>query len=253
MKRDSLYSLYAKIERRITPTLRYSQYFYEDVLREILPAGASWLDLGCGHKVLPIWREKQERDLVGKAGVVVGFDYDSPSLRKHRSINNLVCGEISALPFPDNTFDLVTANMVVEHLDDPQVQFREVQRVLRPGGTFLFHTPNINGYTTVAARMIPEFLKAPLAEVLDGRPAGDVFKTHYRANSESQIQHVALDSGFDVGKIRFIASSAKFAIIVPVAFFELFWIRLLLTRKLRHLRTNLIVTLKKPQYGAAKA
>ena len=33
------------------------------------------------------------------------------------------------------TFDLVTANMVVEHLTQPVRQFSEIQRVLRPGGT----------------------------------------------------------------------------------------------------------------------
>ncbi len=246
MKRERLYAIYAKIERRITPGLRYSQYFYEDALRDSIRESSSWLDLGCGHRVLPVWREKEEQSLVRTAGFVVALDCDWPSLLKHRSIQNRVCGDISHLPFRDNTFDVVSANMVVEHLEKPEVQFREIHRVLKPGGIFIFHTPNASGYTTVAARMVPEFAKVGLIRVLDGRPARDVFKTHYRANTESQIRRVAQKSGLDVVKIRFIASSAKFAVIVPLAFLELFWIRLLLTDTFRRLRTNLIVLLQKP-------
>jgi ubiquinone/menaquinone biosynthesis C-methylase UbiE len=246
MNRSLLYRIYGKIERQIAPSLKYCQYFYEDTLMEMVRKETQWLDLGCGHQVLPPWREKEERDLVQKAKLVVGFDYDLPSLLKHRSIRCKVRGDISALPFGDDTFDLVTANMVVEHLANPDVQFREVHRILKPGGVFVFHTPNVNGYTTVAARIVPEFMKVGLIQVLDGRPAEDVFKTHYRANRESQIRRVARETGFEIVKIRFIVSTAKFAVVAPLAIFELFWIRLLMTRPFRSLRTNLIVTLAKP-------
>jgi len=251
MNRQNLHRIYDGIERRIVPGLKYSQYLYEEALRESLCERAWWLDLGCGHQVLPPWRAKEEADLVRKAQVVVGLDSDWPSLLKHRSIHHKVRGDISSLPFRDNTFDLVTANMVVEHLAEPGVQFREVHRVLRPGGVFLFHTPNASGYTTVSARLIPEFLKARLIQLLDGRPPEDVFKTHYRANTESQIRRLARETCFEVAKIRFIVSTAKFAVFAPLAFFELFWIRLLMTHRFRPLRTNLIVTLAKPSPGAS--
>jgi ubiquinone/menaquinone biosynthesis C-methylase UbiE len=246
MNREPLYEIYAKIERRIIPGLRYSQYLYEDALRDSLRPNSSWLDLGCGHRVLPVWREKEEQSLVRVVQRAVGLDYDWPSLLKHRSIQMRVRGDISHLPFSDNSFDVVTANMVVEHLEEPAAQFREIRRVLKPTGMFIFHTPNANGYTTVAARMVPEFMKSGLIQMLDGRPAEDVFETHYRANTASQIRKLANENGLDVVKIRFIATTAKFAVIAPIAFLELLWIRLLLTRAFRPLRTNLIVTLRKP-------
>jgi SAM-dependent methyltransferase len=246
MNRDRFYGIYAKIERSITPGLRYAQYFYEDSLRDALNENPWWLDLGCGHRVLPAWREREEQSLVRAARCVVGFDFDWVSLLKHRSIKIRVRGDISHLPFSDNVFDVVTANMVVEHLDKPAVQFREVLRVLKPGGIFIFHTPNAYGYTTIAARLIPERLKTGLIKVLDGRPSEDVFRTHYRANTEGQICKLAQETGLQVKSIRYVASSAKLAVIFPLAFLELFWIRLLLTRPFRRLRTNLIVTLAKP-------
>jgi ubiquinone/menaquinone biosynthesis C-methylase UbiE len=245
MNRQTLYSIYGKLERLIAPKLRYSQYLYEEAIRTSLEAGAFWLDLGCGHQVLPPWRASQEKQLVGNAGLVVGFDYDMPSLRKHRSIRNRVRGDIGFLPFPDKSFDLVTANMVIEHIAKPQIQLGEVCRVLRPGGLFVFHTPNAWGYSTILARLLPEFLKGRLAQLLDDRPPEDVFKTFYLANTERRIRHLADQTGFQVEQVRLIASSAKFAVIAPLAFFELFWIRLLMTRALRAFRTNLIVTLVK--------
>jgi ubiquinone/menaquinone biosynthesis C-methylase UbiE len=42
----------------------------------------------------------------------------------------------SALPFPDNYFDLVNSQAVLEHVDDQSKTLQEINRVLRPGGCF---------------------------------------------------------------------------------------------------------------------
>lgn len=47
------------------------------------------------------------------------------------------CTDLTALPFEDNTFDLVMAGHVIEHLPDPQAALRELVRVLRPGAPLL--------------------------------------------------------------------------------------------------------------------
>jgi ubiquinone/menaquinone biosynthesis C-methylase UbiE len=243
--RKSLYSLYWKMERLLVPELKYCQYIYEDVLNAAVKSDTKWLDLGCGHQVLPEWRFEQEKRLVEKAGMVVGIDADLPSVEKHRSVHLRLVGNISALPFRENSFDLITANMVVEHLDNPMVQFQEVSRVLKPGGVFVFHTPHAHGYATVMARLLPERFKPALIRILQGRPTEDVFKTFYRANTEADIQRFAQATGFDPIEIRLIASSAELAMLPPLAFLELLWIKLTLTRVFRRFRTNLIVTLAK--------
>lgn len=48
-------------------------------------------------------------------------------------------GDARQLPFPDSTFDTVAASLVFCSVDDPDRALREVHRVLRPGGRFLFH------------------------------------------------------------------------------------------------------------------
>ena len=89
-----------------------------------------------------IFHEILQRSLVKLPNLVIDLDYDYLSLVKHKTIKNLVCGDINHLPFPNNLFDLVTANMVFEHLNNPQQSLNEISRVLKIGGKLIFHTPN---------------------------------------------------------------------------------------------------------------
>jgi 2-polyprenyl-3-methyl-5-hydroxy-6-metoxy-1,4-benzoquinol methylase len=49
----------------------------------------------------------------------------------------------SGLPYEDDVYDIVLAVELVEHIDDHTTFFTEVCRVLKPGGEFIFTTPNI--------------------------------------------------------------------------------------------------------------
>ena len=159
--RQLLFRIYWALERVIAPGLKYSHDLYEDVLESQVQGDTTWLDLGCGHQILPLWRAAQEERLVERCKSVVGIDADRPSVSKHRTIRLRVAGDIGRLPWRDGTFTLVTANMVVEHLDAPGMQFAEIARVLKPGGVFIVHTPNRRGYATIAARLIPTSAMTP--------------------------------------------------------------------------------------------
>lgn len=243
--RRSLLQIYWAMQRVIVPSLKYSQYLYEDVLKAHVGPETIWLDIGCGHQVLPEWRAEEEQRLVSHCKMLVGFDYDMDSLKKHRNLHYKVRGAISSLPFRNKYFDLVTANMVVEHLDNPEEQFREVGRVLKPGGIFIFHTPNARSYTTMLASLIHRGLKDKLIYLLDGREEEDVFETYYRANTQQSIKDMSQKTDFNIVKVKMIASDAAFSVIPPLAFLELFCIRLLMTKPFAPLRTNIIAILKK--------
>ena len=51
----------------------------------------------------------------------------------------IVDGDVHDLPFPDASFDTVTASLVFCSVTNPGAALTEVHRVLRPGGRFLFH------------------------------------------------------------------------------------------------------------------
>jgi SAM-dependent methyltransferase len=236
--------------RRIAPTLRHPQRLYEEALKAHITPQTVWLDMGCGHQILPAWRQgavDDERALVETCRMVVGMDYDRPSLQRHRSITHTVRGDITDLPFRDGTFNLVTANMVVEHLAEPERQFREVERALMPGGLFIFHTPNALGYYVMLARLVPERIKPRLVSMIDARPEEDIFRTFYRANSPARIQALADRSGFDVQAIHMIASPgiAAFMLVPPLGLLQIGWIKLSMARTCRSLRSNIITVLRK--------
>ena len=243
--RTRLLNIYWTLRRAIAPTLRYSQYSYEEALKRYVTPSVEWVEVGCGHAILPNWRSNEERQLVKTCKAIFGIDYDLPSLKAHRNITKKLRGDVTKLPFKSEAFDLVTANMVVEHLDDPAEQFREISRILKPKGVFLFHTPNAYGHGVILSQFVPEWLKGKLIYLLEGRDEQDIFPTHYKANTEAQVKMLAHANGFEVVQLDLIATDAIFAMIPPLAALELLWIRLLMTQPFRSLRTNMIVALRK--------
>lgn len=244
MLRNTLYGLYLATERTLAPSLRYSQLIYEDEISCRLKHDTTWLDVGCGHQILPPWRPSQELALVSRCQTVVGLDPCLPALRMHRSITRLVAGDISRLPFTDASFDLATANMVVEHLSDPLAQFCEVRRVLKMGGRFLFHTPNAFSYFCLVRRLVPSRLNKHLVRLLDGRPVEDVFPVQYKANTTARISDVARLTGFRVKRIKMLVSSPVFVFIPPIMVIELLWLRVLMLKPFKSWRTNIIAELE---------
>ena len=237
--------IYWASQRLIIPSFKSSESVYAELLPRYVARDARWLDLGCGRSILPKWRKEEETRLAATCRQVVGIDYDIDSIKSNHGLSAKIRGNVIQLPFKNDAFDLITANMVVEHLDTPRDQFLEISRIMRPKGLFLFHTPNVFGYGVLVARLVPQWLKNKLIYLLEGREEGDVFETYYRANSEKRIHKLARACGFEVVKIEMLVSDPVFAAIPPFFVPELIWIRMLMTKPLRSLRTNIIAILQK--------
>jgi SAM-dependent methyltransferase len=54
------------------------------------------------------------------------------------------CEDLECLTFPDNSFDLFITQDVMEHIFDLEKAFKEIARVLKPGGAHIFTAPLIN-------------------------------------------------------------------------------------------------------------
>jgi 2-polyprenyl-3-methyl-5-hydroxy-6-metoxy-1,4-benzoquinol methylase len=54
-------------------------------------------------------------------------------------------------------FDIVYSRSVWEHLTDPEKVMSEVGRVLKPGGLLILTTPNKYDYTSLVARLTPQW------------------------------------------------------------------------------------------------
>jgi SAM-dependent methyltransferase len=243
---DTTDALYRKWKHRLVPGLRHSQYAYKDALEEHLHPRTCWLDAGCGHGVFPSWMKERGESLVARCDFVVGMDCDCPSLWENRVVNALVAGDLGDLPFQAGSFDVVSANMVVEHLSEPDRVGQALHRVLKPGGVFIFHTPNYLHYQTVLASLIPQGLKYKLIEFLEGRAEKDAFPTFYRLNTVKAVRALANRQGFTVRDLRMVNSTPETFRLGPVALLlEMLLIRLTEWRPLRAFRSNLVVVLEK--------
>ena len=96
------------------------------IFRVFGPSRGRVLDIGCG--AFPFHP-------LGDAHEIIGIDQDKEEFTR--------CDfSYGKLPFPDKSFDAITAWEVFEHLENPFFAMREVRRILKPGGRFFMSVPN---------------------------------------------------------------------------------------------------------------
>ena len=249
--RKSSGAVYRQIKKILTPQLRHSQFAYRDKLEAVLSSDSYWLDAGCGHGLFPEWMDRGAI-LTQRCAVVVGIDCDCPSLWENRIVHHRVVGDLSALPFRSGSFDLISANQVVEHITDPDLLGRGLNRILKPGGLFIFHTPNYRHYQTLLVSWLPQGLKNWLAKHLEAREDKDVFPTCYRMNTADAIHRMADRTGFEVQEIELVNSVPETFALGPLAVLaEMLIIWVLEFRLFSRWRSNLVVVLKKTEPALA--
>ncbi len=145
----------------LTDEVKSRQYGCGSPIPDLI-SGLTALDLGCGAGT-DVFITAQ---LVGPAGKVIGIDYTDAQLEVARRnvapiMDNLgydrpnvdfIKGEIEAIDLPDSSIDCVISNCVINLSTDKGAVFREIHRVLKPGGEFLIAD-------IVADRRIPSQLR----------------------------------------------------------------------------------------------
>lgn len=124
-----------------TPELRARLARSYDGFFRIIGEGRDVLEIGCGNGA-------QLRVLAGRNRRCVGIDISSEIVDRQVDLPpnvELHMADASDLSlFTDDSFDAAFSKQLLEHLhpDDIDMHFREVARVLRPGGFYVFETPN---------------------------------------------------------------------------------------------------------------
>lgn len=188
------------------PGWRSSGDEVEARLRRCLRPDSRVLDAGCGRGgVMELfWRE---------VALAAGVDADRASLREQRTGMPVACGLAGALPFAGASFDLVLGLWLLEHLERPSEALLEIRRVLRPGGRFLFLTPNVRHPLLWANRLSQRLpaLQRRLVPALYGRAEADTFRVHYQANTPVRLRKLAATCGFQVDRLDVIADPSYLA------------------------------------------
>ncbi len=140
----------------LTPPERFNTW---PLISALLPDAPARLEIGPGLRPrLPI------------AGTHF-LDISTPAITRLNARGGIAqSGEITALPFGDGRFDLVTAFDVVEHVENDRLVFAELTRVLKPGGHLIFSVPlhpahwtEFDDYVGHARRYEPAALEALIA------------------------------------------------------------------------------------------
>lgn len=107
----------------------------ESFVNEFGKSGLSILDAGTGTGANSVW--------LSNYGEVTSMEFDQDCIDYSHSKNNLkyVQGSLLELPFADDSFDLVCAFDVIEHIDDHELAVSEMKRVCKPGGSILVTVP----------------------------------------------------------------------------------------------------------------
>ncbi len=225
--------------------MRHSQVEYSISLLEHIWPGIDWLDIGCGRQVVPdwVWSPDEAQELLRETNLT-GLDVDD-AIEEHPLLKVRLRCWAENIPVLDNSFDLVTANMVMEHVREPGRVLHEVWRVLRPGGSFLLHTPNFRFYLFRIASCVPKVIKNRVIHWLEHREDKDIFPTFYRFNTPEAIERCAQESGFIIASLRFTGPTPSF-LGTPFESLERPILALLHRPEFERYRSNLIVNLRKP-------
>ncbi len=134
------------------------------------------LDVGCGTGTMLTY--------LARFGDAQGVDIDPEAIEycHARGLTKVSQSGADTLPFDNDTFDLVTALDVIEHIDDDLGAMRETRRVLRPGGRLL--------------------MTVPAYRFLWGRQ--DEINLHKRRYVAREVRNRLKSAGFDVEKLTYM-------------------------------------------------
>ncbi|HSV94362.1 MAG TPA: class I SAM-dependent methyltransferase [Spirochaetia bacterium] len=107
----------------------------------------SVLDIGCGDGIY----EKLLSQECFEDSNFIGVDFSKKQLSKAKQyFNKTYCVDLDSqkLPIKNNSIDIVICSEVLEHVFFPEKIISEASRVLKPGGTLIFSTPNVASLQT---------------------------------------------------------------------------------------------------------
>lgn len=164
----------------------------------VIPAGGNILEIGSGPP-------NPTSRFLHSLGRLTGVDVD-PEIHTNDALDaaHVITGD--TYPVEDNTFDACVSTSVIEHITDPASHMREVRRVLKPNGVYVFRTPNRFHYITIVAALTPHWFHELVANRLRNLPPGShaPYPTFYRMNSRGSIRRAASEARLEVEQLRLI-------------------------------------------------
>lgn len=163
------------------------------------------LDIGCGRTAPNLMA------LIGQADTLYGIDVIDFTVSDPRV--QLFANDVCEMKdIPDASVDLAYSRAVMEHLERPEAAYREIARVLKPGGVYIFITPSIYDYGSLLAMMVPNRFHAKIVNATEGRAEEDVFPTVYGTNSRRRVASLAKATGLQIREFDYIGQYPNYLV-----------------------------------------
>jgi SAM-dependent methyltransferase len=203
------------------------------------------LDAGCGRDA-PVLKRFH-----GKVRKLIGIDlveFDANAIGTDIEVLN---SDLTQIKLTNASIDIAISRGVLEHIEKPLLAYREIFRILKPGGYFIFLTPNLGHYSSLISKAIPNRFHSCIVLRTEGRKEEDTFPTYYRSNTLRTISNLAKRTGFDLVSSEYLGQHPSYFMFNPILFlltagyekfvakFEIFGF----------LRGWLLVSLRKPTSG----
>lgn len=123
---------------------------------------------------------------------MIGIDINLEDLDKNNSCDKKIVGSVYNIPLPDSSIDIVYSDWVAEHIEYPEMMIKEIYRVLRPGGYYLFRTGNLCHYSYFISSVTPQWFHKIFANKVRGLPemSHEPHISFYRFNSIFSISNI---------------------------------------------------------------
>lgn len=170
---------------------------YERKIESILRKEHTILDAGCGRSA-PVLSK-----YIGKADKLVGVDLEDYT--NSSGDIEYIQGNISSIRVPSASVDIVISRAVLEHVPDPNAVFAEINRILKPDGSFIFLTPNLWDYVSIISFLVPNRFHPFIVNKTEGRTLEDVFPSYYKANTYNAISKLCKKSGLSINEFKWLS------------------------------------------------
>jgi SAM-dependent methyltransferase len=181
---------------------------YETTLECLVNSQTRWLDVGGGRDIFKS-NARTAQLLASRCRLLVGLD-PSPNILDNRFVHERVQGVIEDYR-TDATFDLITMNMVAEHLEQPAAAISAISRLTASGGRLVIYTVDKWSPVTIISALVPNSLHHPLKKLIWNVEEQDTFPTTYLMNTRGRLRSLMSDGGFQEEAFKYLDDCRTFA------------------------------------------
>ena len=141
----------------------------------------------------------------------VGCDIDQNCIN-HTYLDYWIACSVEDLSIKKESFQFITCNWVLEHVSNPQKMLKEINRVLKSGGKFIFRTPNIYNYAIFLSSRTPTIFHHWVRKLNASSDQEHIenVPTLYKINTRRKVRKLLMKTGFDIEDLHYESGACEY-------------------------------------------